>query len=55
MQNQTQCDRESQGRDEIARRALLTPPISNEDILKRSKESQGKYRLRRSPTERGGL
>lgn len=29
-------------RDEMLRRALATPPISNEDILKRSKESQSK-------------
>ena len=31
-----------QRRDELLRRALVTPPISNEDIVKRSKESQGK-------------
>ena len=31
-----------QRRDELLRRALATPPISNEDILKRSKESHGK-------------
>ena len=29
-------------RDEALRRALATPPISNEDILKRSKESRPK-------------
>ena len=29
-------------RDQVARLALATPPISNEDILKRSKESHGK-------------
>ena len=29
-------------RDELLRRALATPPISNEDILKRSKESHRK-------------
>lgn len=29
-------------RDEALRRALATPPISNEDILKRSKESHSK-------------
>ena len=28
--------------DELLRRALATPPISNEDILKRSKESHRK-------------
>lgn len=33
------CD---QQRDELIRRALATPPISNEEILKRSKESHGK-------------
>lgn len=27
--------------DEALRRALSTPPISNEDIVKRSKESRG--------------
>lgn len=31
-----------QRRDELLRKALATPPISNEDILKRSKESQRK-------------
>ena len=31
-----------QRRDELLRRALATPPISNEDILKRSKESHGR-------------
>ena len=31
-----------QRRDAVLRRALATPPISNEDILKRSKESQRK-------------
>lgn len=31
-----------QQRDELLRRALATPPISNEDIVKRSKESRGK-------------
>lgn len=31
-----------QRRDELLRRALKTPPISNEDILKRSKESHRK-------------
>ena len=31
-----------QRRDELLRRALATPPISNEDILKRSKESHSK-------------
>ena len=29
-------------RDELLRQALATPPISNEDILKRSKESRAK-------------
>ena len=29
--------------DNMVRRALATPPISNEDILKRSKESRGKW------------
>lgn len=28
--------------DAMLRKALATPPISNEDILKRSKESQSK-------------
>lgn len=28
--------------DELLRKALATPPISNEDILKRSKESHRK-------------
>lgn len=28
--------------DDVIRRALATPPISNEDILKRSKESHRK-------------
>jgi hypothetical protein len=32
----------SQERDELLRKALATPPISNEDILKRSKESHRK-------------
>lgn len=31
-----------QSLNEMLRRALSTPPISNEDILKRSKESHGK-------------
>jgi len=31
-----------QQRDELLRRALATPPISNDVILKRSKESHGK-------------
>lgn len=31
-----------QRRDDLARRALATPPISNEDIVKRSKESRRK-------------
>ena len=31
-----------QRRDDLLRRALKTPPISNEDILKRSKESRNK-------------
>lgn len=31
-----------QRRDEALRRALATPPISNEDIVKRSQESQRK-------------
>jgi hypothetical protein len=34
-----QCDRKL---DELLRKALATPPISNEDILKRSKESHRK-------------
>ena len=33
---------DSARRDELIRRALATPPISNEVILKRSKESHGK-------------
>lgn len=28
--------------DDLLRKALATPPISNEDILKRSKESHSK-------------
>ena len=32
----------SRRRDEAVKRALATPPISNETIVKRSKESQGK-------------
>lgn len=43
-----------QRRDAALLRALATPPISNEDILKRSKESHGKYGLRRSPVTGGG-
>lgn len=35
-------DNETRQRDELIRRALATPPISNEDILKRSKESRPK-------------
>jgi hypothetical protein len=31
-----------QRRDDMLRKALATPPISNEDILKRSKESHRK-------------
>jgi hypothetical protein len=31
-----------QRRDDLLRKALATPPISNEDILKRSKESRPK-------------
>ncbi len=31
-----------QRRDDLLKRALATPPVSNEDILKRSKESHGK-------------
>jgi len=33
---------DAQRRDELLRRALETPPISNENILKRSKESHRK-------------
>ena len=33
-----------QQRDELLRRALATPPISNEDIVRRSQESRGKGR-----------
>jgi len=35
-------DEASRQLDENLRRALATPPISNEDILKRSKESHRK-------------
>ena len=37
---QTDTPTQTQKRDELLRRALATPPISNEDILKRSKESR---------------
>lgn len=33
---------DDQRRDDLTRRALTTPPISNEDIVKRSKESRKK-------------
>jgi hypothetical protein len=33
---------EDRQRDNMLRHALATPPISNEDILKRSKESHSK-------------
>ena len=35
-------ERSDHDRDELLRKALATPPISNEDILKRSKESHRK-------------
>ena len=37
--HQEQAD---QQRDELLRRALATPPISNDTIVKRSKESRSK-------------
>ena len=40
--NQQGSTEPNQRRDELLRRALTTPPISNEDILKRSKESHRK-------------
>ena len=40
--HQTPSLSEDAKRDELLRRALATPPISNEDILKRSKESHRK-------------
>jgi hypothetical protein len=33
--------------DDVIRRALATPTISSEDILKRSKESRGKWGQRK--------
>jgi hypothetical protein len=43
MQPNTERDPQAdQRRDELLRRALATPPISNQDILKRSKESHRK-------------
>ena len=41
-QNPAPLESDEQRRDELLRRALATPPISNESILKRSKESHGK-------------
>jgi hypothetical protein len=46
---QSQAD---QQRDELLRRALSTPPISNEEILRRS--SQRSHRPRRVPKDGGG-
>ena len=41
--NEKTCREEpDRQRDELLRRALATPPISNEDILKRSRESREK-------------
>lgn len=34
-------DQSDSRRDNALRRALATPPISNEDIVKRSKEKKG--------------
>ena len=42
MQHKDRPSQSDQDRDELLRRALATPPISNEDILKRSKESHRK-------------
>lgn len=42
MDKTTSQDEPDQRRDELLRRALATPPISNETIVKRSKESRGK-------------
>jgi hypothetical protein len=39
-------------RDELLRRALATPPISNEEIMRRS--SQRSHRPRRVPKNGGG-
>lgn len=41
-QNQQPQKEADQRRDELLRRALATLPISNQDILKRSKESRPK-------------
>ena len=35
-------DQPKEALNNLLRRALATPPISNEDIVKRSKESHGK-------------
>jgi hypothetical protein len=43
---------DDQQRDEVLRRALATPPISNEEILRRS--SQRSHRPRRVPKNGGG-
>jgi hypothetical protein len=41
MQKQTQSDDASQRRfDELLRRALATPPVSNEEIERRSKANK---------------
>ena len=39
MKRPSQNDQSEKKLNELLRRALATPPISNEDILKRSKES----------------
>ena len=40
--NKASPEREASQLDAVLRKALATPPISNEDILKRSKESRSK-------------
>lgn len=42
VDRRTPSEPERYNRDDLLRRALATPPISNEEILKRSKESHGK-------------
>jgi len=49
MADQTKVQEADQRRDELLRRALATPPISNEEILRRSSQREG--RLRRSPNK----
>ena len=43
MNNSPTPDEADQRRDELLRRALATPPISNDEIVKRAKGERNQY------------